>query len=49
MGIFLGVASMQWLTGIIVSVTRGADPFTAALASTAALAFVLRPGPAPRT
>lgn len=49
MVIFLGVATMQWLTGIIVSVARGADPFTAVLASIAALAFVLLPGPAPRT
>ena len=54
MAMFLGVAAMQWLTGIIASVAaaQGADPFTAVLASIAALlaagalAFVLLPGPA---
>ncbi|MHB1248735.1 MAG: MFS transporter, partial [Polaromonas sp.] len=53
MAMFLGVAAMQWLTGIVASVaiTRGAEPFTAVLASIAvllaagALAFTLLPGP----
>lgn len=57
MAMFLGVAAMQWFTGIVASVAsaQGADPFTAVLASIAALlaagalAFVLLPGPAPRT
>jgi hypothetical protein len=55
MAMFLGVAAMQWFTGIVASVAsaQGADPFTAVLASIAALlaagalAFVLLPGPAP--
>lgn len=55
MAMFLGVAAMQWFTGIVASVAsaHGADPFTAVLASIAALlvagtlAFVLLPGPAP--
>ena len=50
----LGVAVMQWLTGLVASVAQsyGADPFTAVLASIAALlvagalAFTLLPGPA---
>jgi predicted MFS family arabinose efflux permease len=54
MAMFMGVAAMQWLTGIIASVaiTHGTDPFTAVLASiavlqaTGALAFTLLPGPA---
>ena len=56
MAMFLGVAAMQWLTGIIASVAaaQGTDPFTAVLAGIAvllaagALAFVLLPGPAHR-
>lgn len=55
MAMFLGVAAMQWFTGIVASVAsaQGADPFTAVLASIAALlaagalAFVLLPGPGP--
>ena len=54
MAMFLGIAAMQWLTGIAASLAsaRGADPFTAVLASIAALlvvgalAFTLLPGPA---
>jgi choline-glycine betaine transporter len=54
MALFLGVAVMLWLTGIIASVAavQGVDPFTAVLAGIAALlaagalAFVLLPGPA---
>lgn len=57
MAMFLGVAAMQWFTGIVASVAsaQGADPFTAVLASIAALmvagalAFVLLPGPAPHS
>lgn len=53
MAMFLGVAAMQWLTGIVASVaiTHGAEPFTAVLASIAvllaagALAFTLLPQP----
>ena len=53
MAMFLGVAAMQWLTGIVASVAiaHGTDPFTAVLASIAALltagalAFTLLPGP----
>ena len=53
MAMFLGVAAMQWLTGVVASsaTAHGADPFTAVLASIAALlvagalAFVLLPGP----
>ena len=53
MAMFMGVAAMQWLTGFIASqaTAHGADPFTAALGSIAALltagaaAFVVLPGP----
>ena len=56
MAMFLGVAAMQWLTGVVASsaTAHGADPFTAVLASIAALlvagalAFVLLPGPVRR-
>jgi predicted MFS family arabinose efflux permease len=56
MAMFLGVAAMQWFTGIVASVASryGADPFTAVLASIAALlaagalAFTVLPGPAPQ-
>ncbi len=39
MAMFLGVAAMQWLTGVVASAAaaRGADPFVAALAGIAAL------------
>ncbi|MFI5443738.1 MFS transporter [Polaromonas sp. UC242_47] len=54
MAMFLGVAAMQWFTGIVASVAtaHGAEPYTAVLASIAALlaagavAFTLLPGPA---
>ena len=54
MAMFLGVAVMQWFTGLVASsaATWGVDPFTAVFASMAALlavgalAFVLLPGPA---
>ena len=54
MAMFMGVAAMQWLTGLLASqaAAHGADPFTAVLGSIAtllaagALAFVLLPGPA---
>ena len=54
MAMFLGVAVMQWFTGVVASsaATWGVDPFTAVFASMAALlvcgaaAFVLLPGPA---
>ncbi len=54
MAMFMGVAAMQWVTGLIASqaAAHGADPFTAVLGSIAALlaagalAFVLLPGPA---
>lgn len=54
MAMFMGVAAMQWLTGIVASVASsyGVEPFTAVLASIAvllaagALAFTLLPGPA---
>ncbi len=54
MAMFLGVAAMQWFTGIVASVAtaHGSEPFTAVLASIAALlaagaiAFTLLPGPA---
>jgi MFS family permease len=57
MSMFLGVAAMQWFTGIVASLasSHGVEPFTAVLASIAALlaagalAFVLLPGPAQRT
>ena len=53
MAMFLGVAVMQWFTGVVASsaATWGVDPFTAVFASMAALlvcgaaAFVLLPGP----
>ena len=53
MAMFLGVAAMQWLTGIVASAAsaHGADPFTAVLATIAALlaagalAFAVLPGP----
>ena len=53
MAMFLGVAVMQWLTGLVASLAtaHGADPFTAVLGSIAALlvagtlAFTLLPGP----
>ena len=56
MAMFLGVAAMQWLTGVVASsaTAHGADPFTAVLASIAALlvagglAFVWLPGPVRR-
>ena len=56
MSMFLGVAAMQWFTGIVASVASryGADPFTAVLASIAALlaagalAFTVLPGPVPQ-
>ncbi|OOG37235.1 MFS transporter [Polaromonas sp. A23] len=56
MAIFLGVATMQWFTGIVASMAtaRGVEPFTAVLASIAALlalgalAFVALPGPPPQ-
>ncbi|MDO8371089.1 MAG: MFS transporter [Polaromonas sp.] len=53
MAMFLGVATMQWFTGVVASVAaaQGVEPFTAVLASIAALlalgalAFVALPGP----
>jgi len=53
MAMFLGVAVMQWLTGIVaeLAIAHGAEPFTAVLGSIAALltagalAFTLLPGP----
>lgn len=56
MAMFLGVAGMQWLTGVVASVAlaQGIEPFTAVLASIAALlvagalAFTLLPGPVHR-
>ena len=53
MAMFLGVAAMQWFTGVVASSAAawGVDPFTAVFASMAALlvcgaaAFVLLPGP----
>jgi predicted MFS family arabinose efflux permease len=53
MAMFLGVAAMQWFTGLVASLAaaQGAEPFTAVLASIAALlaagalAFTLLPGP----
>jgi predicted MFS family arabinose efflux permease len=53
MAMFLGVATMQWFTGLVASLAaaQGAEPFTAVLASIAALlaagalAFTLLPGP----
>jgi predicted MFS family arabinose efflux permease len=54
MAMFLGVAVMQWFTGLVASLAtaHGADPFTAVLGSIAALlaagalAFTVLPGPA---
>ena len=53
MAMFLGVAAMQWLTGVVASLAtaHGVEPYTAVLASIAALlasgalAFALLPGP----
>jgi MFS family permease len=53
MAMFLGVAVMQWLTGLAASIAidRGIEPFAAVLASIAALlvagalAFMVLPGP----
>ena len=53
MAMFLGVAAMQWLTGIVASAAsaHGVEPFTAVLSTIAALlaagalAFTLLPGP----
>ena len=53
MSMFLGVAAMQWLTGVIASAATaaGIEPFTAVLASMAGLlamgvlGFVLLPAP----
>ena len=53
MAMFLGIASMQWLTGLVASIAaaQGFDPFTCVMASIAAmlaagaLAFTLLPGP----
>ncbi len=53
MAMFLGVATMQWFTGVVASVAtaHGVEPFTAVLASIAALlalgalVFVALPGP----
>ncbi|HQS92872.1 MFS transporter [Polaromonas sp.] len=53
MAMFLGVAAMQWFTGVVASSAAawGIDPFTAVFASMATLlvcgaaAFVLLPGP----
>ena len=53
MAMFLGVAAMQWLTGLVASVAsaHGIEPFTAVLGTIAALlaggalAFTLLPGP----
>lgn len=54
MAMFLGVATMQWFTGVVASVAsaQGVEPFTAVLASIAALlalgalAFTVLPQPA---
>jgi aromatic ring hydroxylase len=54
MAMFLGVATMQWFTGVVASVAsaHGVEPFTAVLASIAALlalgalAFTVLPQPA---
>ena len=53
MAMFLGVAGMQWLTGLVaaVALSRGIEPFTAVLGSIAALlvagalAYTVLPGP----
>jgi predicted MFS family arabinose efflux permease len=55
MAMFLGVALMQWVTGVVASIAhaRHADPYTAVLSATAALlatgalAFALLPAPRP--
>lgn len=55
MAMFLGVAAMQWFTGVVASSAAawGIDPFAAVFASMATLlvcgaaAFVLLPGPVP--
>ncbi|MCM2250910.1 MAG: MFS transporter [Ramlibacter sp.] len=55
MAMFLGIALMQWFTGVTASIAqaRQADPFTAVLLATAALllagaaAFALLPAPRP--
>jgi len=54
MAMFLGVAAMQWLTGVVASLAsrHGVEPFTAVLATIAgllvagAVAFTALPGPA---
>ena len=54
MAMFLGIAAMQWFTGLMASIaaTHGVDPFTAVMGSIAALlalgalAFVVLPQPA---
>ena len=56
MAMFLGVAGMQWLTGLVASMAsaQGIEPFTAVLGSIAALllagalAFTILPGPVRR-
>ena len=53
MAMFLGIAAMQWLTGLVASIAtaHGHDPFTFVMASIAAMlaagavAFTLLPGP----
>ena len=55
MAMFLGVAGMQWLTGVVASAAtaQGIEPFTAVFAMIAALlvagalAFTVLPGPPP--
>jgi hypothetical protein len=39
MAMFLGIALMQWITGIVASIAkaRGGEPFTAVLLTVAAL------------
>ena len=54
MALFLGVALMQWVTGVAASIaaTQGADPYVAVMLTSAAmlgvgaLAFRLLPAPA---
>ena len=56
MAMFLGVALMQWLTGVVASVAaaHGCDPYAAVLATIGALlasgaaAFAWLPGPPKR-
>ena len=56
MAMFLGVAGMQWLTGVVASAAtaHGIEPFTAVFATIAALlvagalAFTVSPGPPPQ-